>query len=215
MALARCVSMHRSFTLLFVRSLILFGCIIVAWNICCCMRDFSSSISGWSVGCYANGTTTKICISHSLPLCFPFIHLLYYYRDAIATFINFEWRSKTTTAVATRRLRCRQQQQQQTLTIATATSSTTQTFPNALFGYSYKIFCNKWHVLFSCTRLSFSAFDSTSLIRCCILLLPWHINPHTKRIDAVALLLLCWYSLKLILRWYKCGDFNTQFLKPN
>lgn len=49
-----------------------------------------------------------------------------------------------------------------TMTIAMAMPTNDPNISNALFGYSYKIFCNKWHVLFSCfSALSLSFFVFT------------------------------------------------------
>lgn len=67
-------------------------------------------------------------------------------------FINFEWRSKTTTAAAaTAAAATTNNDKSKSKRLVDDDEEVDPTISNALFGYSYKIFCNKWHVLFSCT----------------------------------------------------------------
>lgn len=76
---------------------------------------------------------------------------------------------------------------------------------SALFVYSYKIFCNKWHVLFSCPG-ALSLHFTLSIDRNHTL----SIYSVRKCIYALLLMLFGWiFPFKLILRWYKCGDLNT------
>lgn len=109
----------------------------------------------WLIGCYGNTHIKYTNFSPSLALvCL----CLCCYRVANATFINFEWRSKTTTAAAA----ANNDKSNSKRLADDDDEKDDPTISNALFGYSYKIFCNKWHVLFSCTR----SFRSFSLSLC-------------------------------------------------